>query len=186
MASITSPLRTSGIGRILMALVVANLATAGLGVRTAEAGGTTYPLRHYASLVPQPRDMPTNSCYKREQGSVNYYHCRHIVERRTTMPGDSSDIVDRSERDATYGSAITLKNGQRLEGCRYSDLYNLTCDYVGTNHWIRETVDGHRSYYLDALKKSQVTVSCALQLARFWKGQFDWNRVVTNCSGIRF
>jgi hypothetical protein len=148
----------------------------------ANASSTTFPIQHYASLVPQPPNMPTNSCYRRSIGSTNYYQCRYVS---TVNKNFSTSLAkDVSAYDTTYGRQVTTAYNV-YEGCRYAGS-DFHCDYLTTNRWDKRTSSSSTSYYLNAMKQTQKPVSCALELSKFWKGTMDWNSLQAKCGAIQY
>jgi hypothetical protein len=146
-----------------------------------------YPLRHYASLVPQPPGMTTNSCYYRGITNGRVYHCRMAYTWGGHIRKDSTAIKSVSAAHSTWGIQVTTSSTV-YEGCKLGgkndSLY--ICDFLTTNQWQRQTTTSNWNYYLDAFKKTSATVSCGLELSKFWKGTFDPGEAGRKCGGIDF
>lgn len=148
-----------------------------------------YPLRHQASLAPQPAGHPTNSCYARTQGDKTFYHCRSIwaVEQNILM---GYNVKSLSEADPQHGQSmvVALWDGDHYyEGCFWNGGRYYHCGWEAKNHWTRAvSATGVSNYYLDDLRKLRTKFECATETARFWSGPFDWSLWVTRCGGVRF
>lgn len=145
----------------------------------------TFDLRHEVSLVPQPPGYMTNSCYSENVSGAKRYECRMAHSTTANFSYSYSQIVSVSASHPTYGSMITLKNGDVYEGCKDTGS-DYQCDWWTYNHW-GKTLNQNGGYYWNGLKLTASQLSCSMNLAKLYLGQYlDWNAFVNSCVPITF
>lgn len=149
-----------------------------------------FPIKHYASIVPQPTGYATNSCWRRvASSSENIYMCRYVQPSTIYISKTSNLILETSRHDPNYGTMLVL-GSSTYEGCRTHHGSYWRCSYRANQLWTRHTsTTGFLNYYFPAFNSMGLLAKlrCAVQIVKTWVAPISGSTIsdiITSCRSI--
>ncbi|MYA73596.1 MAG: hypothetical protein F4Y27_02810 [Acidimicrobiaceae bacterium] len=154
-----------------------------------------FPTRHDVSIIPQPANHVTNSCWGQtvtdpdgNEDDYTEYVCRFLKHKINYITKTSDQILVTGNPDPTHGVSLGLRNNGFYEGCKTYSPTTWKCSYHATRHWYQKTTNAtFQQYLLHALNSMNLpeTVKCIWAVLSFVKsGGTDTVGIIDDCGAM--